>query len=320
MVGERRPSTSTPALEDWRLVVGGLVASPCSMSFAEVCALPQSVRAADIHCVTGWSRPQTRLEGTPLSVLLDAVCPLPSARFVRFVAHSDRSHDTSLPLPLARSDTWLVHRIDGAPLTAAHGFPLRTITPSRYLYKSLKWLHRIELLAEDRLGYWERESAYHNHADPWPGDERYTTGSVRPSVLRQFLESADYTRWRTPRRLILSANLRLWQPSTTDIGAIYLKNCDLRGVSLAGVCLAGANLTRCDLSGADLSGADLSGADLEGVDFSGADLRAANLSRTSLAAARFFTSGGAEARVEGMVLTDASGLLEAQEDWLAKAQ
>ncbi|MFT5680634.1 MAG: DMSO/TMAO reductase YedYZ molybdopterin-dependent catalytic subunit [Myxococcota bacterium] len=315
IVGERAPSANLH-LDDWRLEVDGLVTTPVSLTLPQVHALPQHTRTVDIHCVTGWSRPGTRLTGTPLSVLLAHVGVEPQARFVSFTAYSDRGHDTSLPLEVARSDTWLVHTIDGAPLTPAHGFPLRTITPSRYFYKSLKWLHRITLLSADRLGYWERESAYHNNADPSPGDERYTTGSLTPARLRAFLEATDYTAWRTPRRLILSADLRRWHPTTHDIGAINLKDCDLRGVDLAGANLTGCNLTRCDLSGANLSGANLEGADLEGADFSGADLTDANLSHTFLSAARFFTPNGAAAAVTGLRLEGADGLLEAQERFL----
>ena len=315
VVGERAPSAEL-TLAGWRLEVSGLVDTPLRLSLAAVHDLPQSDRIVDIHCVTGWSRQGVRLTGTPLSIVLDRAGVQPAARFVRFVAYSDRSHDTSLPLELARQDTWLVHRIDGAPLSPTHGHPLRAVTPSRYFYKSLKWLHRIELLAEDRLGYWERESAYHNNADPQPGDQRYTTGGVSPQALRAFLEATDYAIWRTPRRLILSANLRLWTPATPDIGAIQLKDCDLRGVDLSGAELSGANLTRCDLRGARLVGARLCGADLEGADLSGADLTNADLSGAFLSAARFFVPGGDAAIVTGLRLVGVDGLLEAQEEWL----
>ena len=138
---------------------------------------------------------------------------------------------------------------------------------------------------------------------------------MRPAVLRRFLEATDLAPWRTPRRLILSADLRLWSPPGPDIGAIHLKNCDLRGVDLSGADLRRANLTRCDLRGARLAGADLSGADLEGVDLSGADLTGADLTGAFLSAARFF-SDGSEAKVAGLILTDADGILEDQEAWL----
>ncbi len=74
----------------------------------------------------------------------------------------------------------IVWSVEGQSLTSEHGGPLRMIVPGRYLYKSLKWLTRIELLEIDRLGYWEAEAGYHNHADPWR-EERY----LAPELTKQ---------------------------------------------------------------------------------------------------------------------------------------
>jgi len=315
VVGERSPSPEALDVAGWRLTVRGLVAEPLTLTLAEVLALPQSERVVDIHCVTGWSKRTVRLEGTPLSVLLEVAGVRESARFAHFVAYSTRDHDTSLPLDLALADTWLVHTIDGEPLTPSHGGPIRTVTPSRYFYKSLKWVRSVTLLAEDKLGYWERESAYHNDADPWPGDQRYSSGSIEPARLMRLKAAADFARWRGPKRVVLGADLRGWDPATRELGALQLKNCDLREAQLADCDLRAANLTRSDLRGADLRRVNLRGAALEGADFAGADLRGADLRETALSAARFF-SPAQEAQVEGLLLEGAVGLLEAQEAWL----
>lgn len=315
VVGEKAPSPEALDLAGWRLQVAGLVARPLALSFADVLALPQEELVRDIHCVTGWSHLGMRLQGTRLAHLLEQAEPLPEARFVSFVSYSERDHDTSLPLALALADTWLIHTRDGRPLEPEHGYPLRTVTPSRYFYKSLKWVRRIELLAEDRLGYWERESAYHNNADPWPGDERFTTGSIPPEKLAAFRNAASYAPYRGVRKVMIGADLRGWAPKTRELGTLHLKNCDLREARLAGVDLRGANLSLSDLRGADLSGADCRGADLEGVCFAGADLSGADLRDTFLAAARFF-EGGSAARIGGLRWEGAQGLLEDQEAFL----
>lgn len=316
VVGEKAPLPEAFDLERFRLVVEGLVEHPLSLTYAEILALPQGERTADIHCVTSWSRFDTRLSGTPLATLLERARPLPEARFVRFVALSERAHDTSLPLDVALADTWLVHGIDGRPLAPEHGFPLRTVTPGRYFYKSLKWVHRIELLAEDRLGYWERESSYHNQGDPWAGDERFTTGSIAPQALERFRNAESYAPYRGPKRVIVGADLAGWSPRIRDLGDLHLKNCDLRGAELAGADLRGANFSLSDLRGAHLAGADLRGADLEGADFTGADLTGADFSGTFLSATRFFAGDEDGARIEGLRLDGAEGLLEDQEAFL----
>ena len=49
--------------------------------------------------------------------------------------------------------------------------PARLVLSRLYFWKSPKWLTRIELLAEDRPGFWEVRG-YHNQGDPWL-EERY---------------------------------------------------------------------------------------------------------------------------------------------------
>ena len=318
VVGEQAPSPEALDLDGWRLIVDGLVERPLTFTYAEILALPRSELVADIHCVTSWSHFGMRLQGVPLAVVLERAVPRPEARFIRFEAYSDRRHDTSLPLDLALADTWLIHSRDGEPLTPEHGWPLRTVTPSRYFYKSLKWVHRIELLAEDRLGYWERESSYHNNADPWPGDQRFVSGSLPPEKLRALREAASFVPYRGPKKVVVGADLRGWEPRTRDLGDLHLKNCDLRGARLAGADLRGANLSLSDLRDADLAGADLRGADLEGANFAGADLTGADLRDTFLSATKFLDQDG-QARVAGLCWEGGRGLLEDQEAFLRRS-
>lgn len=316
LVGEQTPSAEALDLKGWRLEIEGLVEKPLSFTYPEILALPQRELVVDIHCVTSWSHLGMRLQGVPLIDVLAMAGPTSGARFVRFEAYSLRRHDTSLPLKLALADTWLIHSRDGEPLSPDHGWPLRTVTPSRYFYKSLKWVHRIELLAEDRLGYWERESSYHNEADPWPGDQRFVSGSHSPDWLLAFREAESYAPYRGPRKVVVGADLRRWEPETRELGNLHLKNCDLREARLAGADLRGANLSLSDLRGTDLAGADLRGADLEGADLSGADLRGADLRDTFLSATKLIAPGEEGARVDGLRWEGAKGLLEGQEAYL----
>ncbi|MCG8463044.1 MAG: molybdopterin-dependent oxidoreductase [Holophagales bacterium] len=316
VVGEKAPSPHALDLGSWRLEIHGEVARPATLRWHELQALDLRERRVDIHCVTGWSRLGNRITGVPLAEVLEPVGVRRAARFVRFEAYSERRHDTSLPLDLALEDTWLVTAFDGRPLEVEHGFPLRTVTPSRYFYKSLKWLHRIELIAEDALGYWERESSYHNQADPWPGDQRFTSGSLRPEQARRFRDAQSFDRWRG--KVLLGLDLRAWQPRSRDLRGLQLKNCDLRGADLAGCDLSGANLSLSDLRGADCRRMRARGADLEGADFTGADLGDADLAGSALSATRFHDpETGDGAAVEGLGLEGATGLLGSQERWLA---
>ncbi len=320
LVGEKTPPPQALDPANWRLLVGGLVRRPLSLTLDEVMARPSRQRQVDIHCVTGWSQLAMTFSGFPLSELLQEAGAEPQARFVRFVAYSPRHHDTSLPLPLALEDTWLVHGFDGAPLTPEHGFPLRTLTPSRYFFKSLKWLHRIELVAEDALGYWERESSYHNVGDPWPGDQRFTSGSLRPEKVEKLVQAESLNAFRGAKKILIGLDLRHWSPKDRDLRQLHLKQCDLRHADLSAVDLRHANLSLCDLRFADLSHADLRQADIEGADLSGADLRHADLRQALLSATRFFTGDLAAprdpAKIDHLRFEEASGILEDQERFL----
>lgn len=315
VVGEREPSPELSDPAAWWMEITGLVERPIRLGLESFLGMADRSFDSDIHCVTGWSRFGVTWTGLPLAALLDQAGVDPAARYVSFVAFSGRGHHTSLPLEVAHAASWLVHSFQGEPLTVEHGGPVRVVTPGRYFYKSLKWLQRVELLGEDRLGWWEEHSGYHNNADPWTGTERFTTGSLRPGQLSRFLEAADYAKYRG--RVMLGLDLRGWRPRTRDLRRLHLKNCDLRRIDLTGADLRESNLSLSDLRGARLQGADLSGSDLEGANFAGADLTGADLSNTALTATRFRDqSGGADltgARFEGC-----RGLVEEQEEYVLR--
>ncbi len=317
LVGEQMPAPGLSP-ETCRVVISGCVARPLTVTFAELLARPSQLRVADIHCVTGWSRRALAFRGWPLTEVLAAAGVTDEARYVRFIAHSHRAHDTSLPLALALADTWLVHEIDGGPLSAEHGGPLRTVTPGRYFYKSLKWLVAIELLAEDRPGYWERVSAYHNEAD-FRLEQRFDEARISSAeTVAQFREATDFTSWRDT--VLLKARLGGWQPRTLELSGIQAKACSFRNARLAGVNLRGANLSLSNLEGADLRNADFTAADLEGASFAGADLRGARMIDVALSATRFFRdfANGKRlaAQVDGLVVENPQGLLETQAAYL----
>src|SRR5262245_17421441 len=91
VVGERDTS-AVPPLADWRLIVEGLVDPAFELTWTEFLALPQRDLVTDIHCVTGWTQFAMRFTGLPLAAALAGrgARVLPTARFVRFVAYSQR--------------------------------------------------------------------------------------------------------------------------------------------------------------------------------------------------------------------------------------
>ena len=303
VVGERQPS---PDIAEWCLTIGGLVTSPRRVTWDDYLGLDHRRLTFDIHCVTSWSRLDSVFTGVPLASLIE---PLPGGRVVSFSSYSTRDHHTSLPVDVALERSWVVHEFDDQPLSTEHGGPVRLVTPGRYFYKSVKWLKGIMVLATDRLGWWEQSSSYHNNADPTSGDERFTTGSVRPDQLDRFRCAPSYDKYRG--RVMIGLDLTGWSPSTLDLRRLHLKNCDLSGVDLPGADLSGSNLSLSNLSGSNLRDADLSGSDLEGANFTGADLSGANLGHCALSATRFD-----DAVVAGASFSGVWGLVEDQQAYL----
>ncbi|HYZ63886.1 MAG TPA: sulfite oxidase-like oxidoreductase [Acetobacteraceae bacterium] len=158
-------------LDQWELRVFGAVAEQVTWNWAEFNALPQRREVTDIHCVTTWSRFDNQWDGVATRDVLAMVQPKPEARFV--VLHSYDGYTTNLPLEdFAAEDAILAHSWQGQPLPVEHGGPVRAVVPHLYFWKSAKWLHRIEVLTEDRTSYWE-ERGYHDRGDPWT-EQRYS--------------------------------------------------------------------------------------------------------------------------------------------------
>src|ERR671931_1181216 len=157
-------------LATWDFRVFGEVERPLTLGWEEFRALPATEIVTDIHCVTRWSRFDTRFKGVHWRELAKLVQPKPTARFV--VARAEQGFTANVPLEFLEDEgALLAYEADGAPLTPDHGWPLRLVVPRKYFWKSAKWLRGIELLAHDQPGFWERYG-YHNDAD-YRKEQRY---------------------------------------------------------------------------------------------------------------------------------------------------
>jgi len=154
----------------WDFRIWGLVEGEKRWTFDQFRALPTKEIVADIHCVTRWTKLDTRWEGISTRELLSHVGVKPEARYV--LVHAEQNFTTNLPLEdFLREENLFAWLYDGNELAPEHGGPLRLVVPSLYFWKSAKWVRGVELLAEDRSGFWE-SYGYHNRGDPWK-EERF---------------------------------------------------------------------------------------------------------------------------------------------------
>nr|WP_239534037.1 molybdopterin-dependent oxidoreductase [Thalassobacillus pellis] len=136
--------------------VDGLVNHPKEWNWEQFLQLKREVQVSDFHCVTGWSVYKVTWEGIKLKDILSKANVHPKAKYVKFYSQ-DGVYTDSLTLEQAMMDEVMVALlIDGKLIENRNGGPVRLIVPEMYAYKSVKWLNRIELIAEPHTGYWEK--------------------------------------------------------------------------------------------------------------------------------------------------------------------
>ncbi len=156
--------------DEWRLAVDGAVDNPLHWDWPAFMAQPQVEDMSDIHCVTQWSRYDNRWQGVATVHVAEAAQVQSGVTHV--VLHGYDGYTTNVRLDhFIAPGCLLAHSHDGQPITREHGGPVRVIIPQYYLWKSAKWLKRIEFLTSDRPGFWEVRG-YHNEGDPWE-EQRY---------------------------------------------------------------------------------------------------------------------------------------------------
>lgn len=167
--------------ESWDFRVWGEVEDEVRWSWEQFNQLPRTEIVMDIHCVTRWSKFDTKWEGVSVRTLVDQrlINPLPTAKYV--MEHAEYGFTTNLPLEVVLSENFLLAtHFNGEPITPDHGYPLRGVVGHikeredltvPYFWKGAKWLRGLEFMPQDRPGFWE-QAGYHNNADVWK-EERF---------------------------------------------------------------------------------------------------------------------------------------------------
>ena len=172
--------------ETWEFTVTGAVEEELAYSWDEFRELPGVTQRQDVHCVTGWSTFDREFTGVPLPELaaragvVDEVDErrstgnrTESGRAVHVMFSALDGYTTDLPLEdCLREDVLFAWALDGDPLPADHGGPLRVVTPHKYAYKGAKWVDGVEFLTDPQPGYWEKRG-YSQSANPWQ-EQRYS--------------------------------------------------------------------------------------------------------------------------------------------------
>lgn len=153
---------------DWRLEVGGLVERPLALSLADLRSRPARSQITRHDCVEGWSS-IGKWTGAKLSTILEEAGLKPDARYVVFHCADSLGGEGPLGKYYESVDlvdayhpqTILAYDMNDAPLTVAHGAPVRLRVERQLGYKHAKYVMRIEAVADFRHiaggkgGFWE---------------------------------------------------------------------------------------------------------------------------------------------------------------------
>lgn len=136
-----------------RIAIAGDVAAPIQIEPEQLASLGSATQRSDFHCVTTWTRTGIQWGGVRFADFYrELVQPLaqPHADATFVVLRGQDGARVIMRLEdLLAPDVLLADRMDGEPLSIAHGAPLRLVAPAHYGYKNIKHLKRIEFFRTD---------------------------------------------------------------------------------------------------------------------------------------------------------------------------
>ena len=154
--------SSTPDVDanSWKLLIDGRVDSPLQVDLANIKALPKYDDVRTLECignpVGGRLIGNVEWNGIRIKDLLAKVKIDSKVTHVNFEAAD--GYYTSVELDWVMQDgTMLAYGINGEPLAAGHGFPLRINMPGLYGQKMPKWITHIQFTDRPAIGIWESQ-------------------------------------------------------------------------------------------------------------------------------------------------------------------
>jgi DMSO/TMAO reductase YedYZ molybdopterin-dependent catalytic subunit len=152
-----------PPIDSWRVRVAGLAGTPLDLALRDLDPMVAPGGRYLLEC-SGNADPSNfglistaDWDGVPLAALLDRARPPAGAYRVLVSGVDEPGPVTRTSVPGAswiftRDDlarALLAVRMNGAPLPRDHGFPVRLIVPGWYGCSCIKWIDRIDLVADE---------------------------------------------------------------------------------------------------------------------------------------------------------------------------
>ena len=149
-------------IKDWTLTLTGLASGKdVVLQTADLSLLEQHAQVTRLCCVEGWSA-IAGWSGVRFADLLRRYPPAPDAKWAALEsavnldgAGNPDPYYVSIDLPTARHpQTLLATHLNGAPLGADHGAPLRLVVPMKLGLKNIKAITKIAYTHDEPRDFW----------------------------------------------------------------------------------------------------------------------------------------------------------------------
>ena len=158
-------------LDTWKLTINADSNLIREYKWNEIIKLTEDNIEEDFHCVTQWSRLDTKWEGFLVNNLFKNFEIDSDLKYVNIICY-DGYTTNILRTDLLSPQTILATKFEGKELEQNHGWPLRLVIPHLYGWKSAKWIKEIQFTSNPMPGFWEVRG-YHMNGDPWK-QERFS--------------------------------------------------------------------------------------------------------------------------------------------------
>ncbi len=144
----------------WSLAIDGLVERRLKFTFDELVGRPPVELMRTLECIGnpigGGLISNGTWKGVSLKALLQEAGVKPGGKYL--IMDGADEYYTSAPLESGLTDeAVLAYELNGKPLTAEHGRPVRVLLPGVYGQKQPKWVTHIEVADHSEKGYWEKK-------------------------------------------------------------------------------------------------------------------------------------------------------------------
>jgi DMSO/TMAO reductase YedYZ molybdopterin-dependent catalytic subunit len=208
------------AADTWQLQIEGAVNEALTLSYDELRQLPAITLQATLECAgNGRARLTPKAKGllweqgavgnaewtgVPLASLLEragiaanaleVICEGADQGSVNDEPRAPGIISFARSLPLAKAnqpEVLVAYLMNGQPLTAEHGFPVRLVVPGWYGMASVKWLNKLTVSTEPYAGYWQTlEYAYWQRSHGQPTLVPVAEMQVKAEIARPALHEA----------------------------------------------------------------------------------------------------------------------------------